>query len=333
MNLYYPVYENLEDNFNDLTHNIHFDDTQTTVYSSKIIDLILRSASEIESITKELYKRYSGDENESVKFDEVGIKFLNKKFNLEKKEVYLSHPNCFLTNKIIKPFEKSTNRNNSNKKTYSWNLAYQNLKHNRAQYIEYGNIQNLIDILAALFLLNIYYKDEIYEVDSSFNPKNFDSKLNSKIFSINLSNSAGDDIRGIFHKNSDFDKSVYVIKMKDDSFKNFVDTQKKIENDVINKIKNCHQFKNHLIKNNLSDINIIMQNFWKIVIEEKINYSKFYSDRYNQHLQNGALSQNLQKNEYEAVLNKNQFSEKPYFEGYNTLFGFRGIVTPDSKPW
>ena len=44
MNIYWPVFKNIESEFSKLTYDIHIDDDQLTVYSSKITDLILRSA-------------------------------------------------------------------------------------------------------------------------------------------------------------------------------------------------------------------------------------------------------------------------------------------------
>jgi hypothetical protein len=41
-----------------------------------------------------------------------------------------------------------------------WKQAYQAIKHNRAGNINKANIKHLIRIMAALYLLNIYYKDE-----------------------------------------------------------------------------------------------------------------------------------------------------------------------------
>ena len=54
-NIYWPVYKNLERELLSLTYSIHVDDAQLKVYSSQISDLIIRSAIEIESISKELY--------------------------------------------------------------------------------------------------------------------------------------------------------------------------------------------------------------------------------------------------------------------------------------
>jgi hypothetical protein len=320
INLYWPVYENLENNFNDLTYNIHFDDNQLNVYSSKIIDLILRAASEIESISKELYTLHGGETKQYLKYDEDAIKFLNSKFLIDNKIVILSHANCFLSNKIFYPFKKDTNRNNSSSKTYSWNLAYQNLKHSRAEYLEFGSIKYLIDILAALFVLNVYYKDHVFDIDNCYRPKSFDVRLGSKIFSTNLSVSAGDSIEGTFWENKDFHESMYVVKMKNSSFQNFVNTIKQQEEEALGSILKDSSFIEYANINNITDP---YQNFWAIVKGAGIDAHKYLKP----------LSNNLQYLEYEAVLNKGQFGETPYgIEGYRSIFGFKGNATPDTIP-
>lgn len=188
-NLYWPVYKNLESELNSLMFNIHIDDNQLSVYSSKIADLILRTVIEIESLSKELYKIHGGVKTDFLKFDDDCIRYLNKVYMLENKEVIISSVNCFQAQRIIKPFVKLVTRTGSSKKTFSWNNSYQNLKHDRANAITHGNLGNLFDGLAALFLLNVYYKNErihIGKQGDSFSPG-----LGSDIFSIKLLASYG----------------------------------------------------------------------------------------------------------------------------------------------
>ncbi len=54
-NIYWPIYKNLESEVQKLSYSIHINDEQQKVYSSNISDIILRAATEIESISKELY--------------------------------------------------------------------------------------------------------------------------------------------------------------------------------------------------------------------------------------------------------------------------------------
>ncbi len=159
-NIYWPVYKNLEREFSELMFNIHIDDSQLGVYSLRISDLILRAAVEIESIAKDLYSLNGGAKTSYIKYDEDAIKHLNKLWKLGKKVVIISSLNCFVSNRLIYPFVKNKKRTGSDRHTYGWNDAYQNIKHDRANNLAYGNLRYLFDIMAALFILNIYYKDE-----------------------------------------------------------------------------------------------------------------------------------------------------------------------------
>jgi hypothetical protein len=164
MNLFWPVYKNIEYEFENLTYSIHVDDAQLKVYSSKIGDLILRSSIEIEAITKSIYKRDIGDYNHNFKFDENGLRKLNNLYYLCEKEVILTSPNCFVSSNIIRPFLKNTKKTGNDKLTFSWNNAYQNIKHNRSEFIYDASIGNLIEILAALYLLNLIFKNNVYNL-------------------------------------------------------------------------------------------------------------------------------------------------------------------------
>ncbi|MBT9187403.1 hypothetical protein [Zobellia russellii] len=206
-NIYWPVYKNLEKEFLDLTYSIHIDDNQLEVYSSKISDLILRSAIEIESISKELYYREGGKEIKNIKFDIDALKYLNNKWILEEKIVFISSLNCFLSEDSIQPFKKKATKH-SGRLTYNWNNAYQHLKHNRGENLRYGCLKNLFEILAALYILNIYYKKETLELGSE--PGKFSGTLGSKFFSIKVHRNHSINQYGII-KDKDFEQCTYFI--------------------------------------------------------------------------------------------------------------------------
>ena len=60
LNLYWPVYKNLEKEVLELSNQVHFDDTQLSIYSVKISDLLIRCSVEIESISKDLFESHGG---------------------------------------------------------------------------------------------------------------------------------------------------------------------------------------------------------------------------------------------------------------------------------
>lgn len=214
-NIYWPVFKSIESEFEKLMYSIHIDDRQLNVYSTKISDLILRSSIEIESISKELYKQNGGNKAGQIKYDEDALKYLNKIWHLEKKVVFISSFNCFLSEKELNPFVKNEERSKSKRLTYSWNNAYQNLKHDRAGSLKFGSIKYLFDIMAALYLLNIYYKDEIIELGENVFKSSLDESFGSSIFSINVHRTTTLSTNGILLKNllknEDFIRSTYII--------------------------------------------------------------------------------------------------------------------------
>ncbi|AVR46056.1 hypothetical protein C7S20_12765 [Christiangramia fulva] len=218
-NIYWPVYKNIESELAKLTYDIHIDDNQINVYSSKISDLILRSAAEIESIAKELYKKNGGVKENNILFDKDCIKHLNQIWKLEDKVIIISSSSCFQSQKIIKPFIKKE-KNFRNKLTYSWNNAYQNLKHNRYESLHFGSLKYLFDILAALFILNLYFKEEVFEITQNSNvPEN----MGSEIFSIKVHKWRSYDAQGVYGKNEDFDECIYLTKRTDESLKKMIE--------------------------------------------------------------------------------------------------------------
>ncbi len=209
-NIYWPVYKSLEKELLDLTYSIHVDDNQLKVYSSKILDLIIRCAIEIESISKELYLEEGGVNKKNIKYDETAIKFLNKKWLLDKKVVILSSANCFQTNRILLPFEKKEPRENG-KLTFKWNLCYQGIKHNRRENLPDGNLENLFSILSALYLLNVYFKKEQFNIGKDSKGDDFSHNLGSKLFSIKVHPSGGFNQHFDISKDKNFEECSYFV--------------------------------------------------------------------------------------------------------------------------
>lgn len=209
-NIYWPVYKSLEKELLDLTYSIHVDDNQLKVYSSKILDLIIRCAIEIESISKELYLKEGGVNKKNIKYDETAIKFLNKKWLLDKKVVILSSANCFQTKRILLPFEKKEPRENG-RLTFKWNLCYQGIKHNRRENLPDGNLENLFSILSALYLLNVYFKKEQFSIGKDSKGDDFSHNLGSEIFSIKVHPNGGFNQHFDISKDKDFEECSYFV--------------------------------------------------------------------------------------------------------------------------
>lgn len=299
-NLYWPVYKNIENEILALMNNIHFDDNQLKVYSSKNIDLILRISAEIESISKELYNRNGGEQKHYLKFDEDCLKFLDKLWNLKDKVVILSSYNCFISNKNLYPFVKNEQNERQGSLKYSWNNAYQHIKHDRVNSLKYGSIKYLLSAASALYLLNIYYKDITFDLGFDFQREKFDNSMGSDIFNIASHFNQSVSVEKSFEKNLDFNSCTYLIKPTEESY---VNAQKEINS--INERYNllfAEEVKNEIKKRISIGEDIIQTNVNEIVSE--VGKRK---DALTHKAINPIELKKVFNFEFEALLNKNQY--------------------------
>lgn len=122
LNLFWPVYKNLEKEFLNIADYIHFSDDQTEVYSMHIADLIVRCSIEIEAISNELYTQIVGETspiNKNLYFDTDCLDLLEQKWSLSKKQVMVSATTFYFTNesnRIFTPLKKANKRGSSGSK-------------------------------------------------------------------------------------------------------------------------------------------------------------------------------------------------------------------------
>lgn len=259
-NLYWSVYKNLEKEFLELANFIHFSDDQLKVYSMHIADLIVRCSIEIESISKELYFELGGDKNpldenrnkRDLYFDTDCLELLERKWHITKKHVIVSAPTFYFlneSNKIFAPLHKANKRGSSGSK---WKQAYQAVKHNRKESLKKATIENLMYAMGALYILNLYYKDEIIPIGRIYRSNNsFDNRVGSDIFSIStysatslsMSTIMGDDS---IQSSNELDSAVYIIKYDDESFKEMYENFCKDNEITINNFKQSQKISNYL---------------------------------------------------------------------------------------
>lgn len=217
-NLFWPVFKNIEKEIISLSNDIHFDDKQLSIYSVKIAELLLRCVVEIEAISKALYFSNGGTETDGkdLFFDTDCIALLETNWLLSKKQVIVSSANFYFQsdeNKILYPLHKAHKRGTSGA---DWARAYQAVKHNRVENLDKANLKHLIRAAAALFLLNLYYRDDVFELGKE-NKNNF-THLLSDIFDVkvHLWSGGGFDDYQSYHKKDDFDECVFFIKDTDE---------------------------------------------------------------------------------------------------------------------
>jgi len=256
---------NLEKEVLALAEAIHFCDKQTGVYSIKMADLILRCSVEIESISKDLYEQYDGnmypvDQSGNLRdlyFDTDCLDLLEQKWILSKKEVYISAPTFYFTKyeyKILTPLRRANKRGASGA---DWKQAYQSIKHNRVKNLSKANLKHLIRVLAALFILNIYYRDTAVDLGRVYMSQNdFDARAESSIFSasyvkataLKMSCEMSDESIS-WLRNENRDNAIFIIKYTDESFSKMHIDYCHDSQITLSKFNNSKRVKEYLLEN------------------------------------------------------------------------------------
>lgn len=305
-NLYFSVYRNLEREFVSLSNLIHINDEQLKIYSIKITELLIRTVVEVESISKELYFLNDGDKNDDKElfFDTDCLELLENKWKLSKKVIFISSTNLYFDlndNKILKPLKKANKRGSSSSE---WLRAYQAVKHNRGKNLKKGNLKNLIRALGGLYILNIYYRDVIFQLGKDETGTNFDSSLGSELFSVKTHINHEIRIHKNFTIHSDYDECIYIIKATDETRKEIQNLMKEFSDEANKRIKkNLNQETQKILK--------------KLQGSEKEDVGKNLDDEMDK-LRTGYTHQVARENgqkfkqkyetlRYEGILNKQQF--------------------------
>lgn len=306
-NLFWHVYQNLEKELLEIADTIFIVDNQLDVYSMRIADLLVRTCVEIESISKELYFANGGPipREKHPYFDKDCLGYLNDQWLLSKKKVYLSCASFFIKDtKILEmiPLEKG---HHFKKDLAKWMDAYHAVKHDRMENLDQGCLRNLIPAMAALYLLNIYLKDQVVSLEKDINGDNYDWSLGSKVFSIKCHRADERVEKGATYlKREDFEECVYLSKQTDKSH-DYAMSQFNMINDKIAQ-RSQEQIPNVILeKINSGELPVDEH------LQEKINQlvPKLQSDimvavgRENSRVIHSAIV----GLEYEGILNKNQY--------------------------
>lgn len=305
-NLYSSVYRNLEREFVSLSNLIHINDEQLKIYSIKITELLIRTVVEVESISKELYFLNGGDkeDDKDLFFDTDCIQLLEDKWKLGKKVIFVSSPNLYFDiddNKILTPLKKANKRGSSSS---DWLKAYQAVKHNRGKNLKKGNLKHLIRALGGLYILNIYYRDTIFQLEKDGTGTNFDSSLGSELFSVKVHVSQSISIDKDYTINPDHDECIYLLKATDKTREDVQKAIKEINIKTSERIKkNLNQeLQKHLTNLESSTKEDVEKNLKDVIDKIKNDYTIQVAK------ENGLkLKQKFESLRYEGILNKQQY--------------------------
>ena len=233
--LFWNNYRRLEKEVLALSEYIHISDDQLQVYSSRISDLLVRTAIEFESLAKVLYYDNGGvkPEDRDLYFDTDCMGLLESKWLLSKKTIFVNTPYFYFSesaNTTLTPLHNTFKRRKSASK---WQRAYHAVKHDRIHNLKKGNVFNLINALGALYILNIYYRNASFSMVADKDASNIDWGLGSEIFSVKVCpESGGASSDHIYVKKADYDECIYLVKHTDKTAQAFIDVMTRVNKQI-----------------------------------------------------------------------------------------------------
>lgn len=202
--------------------------TQLETFSPHIADLLVRCCVQIEAISKELYFDNGGTKargDSSILFDVDCLKLIDIKWQTHNKTVMVVAPFFNFVkdeNRILKPLKKAHKRQG----TY-WEKAYQAVKHDRYSSLHNGNVKAFIHALAALYLLNLYYRNDSW-ITKYQDISKLDYSMGSAIFTVKppVANQ-------LWHGNSPaISESPYVVNYQDADYQRIKEMQRHEEQEL-----------------------------------------------------------------------------------------------------
>jgi len=176
--IYFPVYKRIEKEVQELASAIYFCDEQKSVYSLDIADLIVRCVVEIESIAKDIYRLENG-----IEPDNPGacFKWMEQNWNISKKKVIVISP--YFHFDVMRNFFPFDYKNKSEEDYYS---TYNAIKHDRVKNISKATVYALVRALGALYILNIYFKNDRIQLKDDHYGAYIDRAFGSAVFSVEI---------------------------------------------------------------------------------------------------------------------------------------------------
>lgn len=237
--LFWQTYLNLEKEVVEVSKYIYVTDIKTyvnkkgeeikepsevhlKVYSPHIADLLVRCCVQIEAVSKELYYDLNGPKkrnDRSIKFDVDCLKWIDMAWQTHNKRVLVVAPFFSLkedNNIELRPLNEAHKRQG----TY-WEECYQAVKHDRYNSLCCGNVKALIHAMAALYLLNLYLRNDSW-ITIYNELKKHDYSMGSAIFAVKPPV-----VGQLWYGNQpQMSESPYVVAYQDDAYKRIEDAQR-----------------------------------------------------------------------------------------------------------
>ena len=166
---YWRYYNILEEDFIELTKYVRICEINYNTCSDEIIKQFLSVTSEFENICKVICGFSTSDKSKTIVH--ICNKVFDKIEDIKSIEIEVKGTEDL----SIKPFE-SWDKNKPGQ--LFWWKGYNNVKHNRLEHYEDGNLKNLLNSLGALYFMELYL---VREIGSSTNTKDVPNSV-SKLF-------------------------------------------------------------------------------------------------------------------------------------------------------
>ena len=158
-------------------------------------------------------------------FDQDCLKLIDKKWHTHDKRVLVVAPFFNLTkdeNRMLRPLK------NAHKKSGTfWEKAYQAVKHDRFLSLKDGNVKALLHSMAALYLLNLYYRNDSWVVKYQELSKS-DFSMGSSIFAVKHPK-----VDQLWYGNNPIDsESPYVVRYQAEDYKH-IETMQKADSEAL----------------------------------------------------------------------------------------------------
>jgi len=164
--VFWELYNDLERQFQSFLEYVPYLPGNETVYSFKLLNLILTIGGHVDSAFKEMarYPKFSGNDDckdilEKVKKKQtvpitLPLKAFETEYKLSEKTIIFKR---LPERQNVKPFKPRSGRAQSPK----WWKVYNGIKHDVSVNIKEANLQTTRDALAGAFLLNVVHKPGI----------------------------------------------------------------------------------------------------------------------------------------------------------------------------
>ena len=161
-------YNILEEDFIKLTKYVRLCENNYTTCSDEIIKQFLSVSSEFENICKKVCGFKCSDKTKNIY--NICETIFSKINNIKSVELIVKHTNDL----NVKPFNEW---DKSKPGELFWWKGYNEVKHNRFEKYESGNLKNLLNSLAALYFMELYLVREIGNKTGDIDVPNSVSKL------------------------------------------------------------------------------------------------------------------------------------------------------------